>query len=87
MDFINDDKTSSAVIKKFEIIGEATKNVLDGIRKKYPDIPRKEMAGLRDKLVHFYFGIKHEIVWDTIKIMRNKNLYPIFYDRKKLGII
>lgn len=66
-DFSSDDKTSSAVIKKFEIIGEATKNVPDEIRKKYPDIPWKEMAGLRDKLVHFYFGIKYEIVWETIK--------------------
>lgn len=63
-----DDKTSSAVIRKFEIIGEATRNIPRGIRQKYPDIPWKEMVGFRDKLIHFYFGIKYEIVWDTIKI-------------------
>jgi uncharacterized protein with HEPN domain len=63
-----DDKTSSAVIRKFEIIGEATKNIPKSIKQKYPDVPWKEMAGFRDKLIHFYFGIKYEIVWDTIKL-------------------
>jgi|YNPMSStandDraft_1061717.scaffolds.fasta_scaffold00959_12 uncharacterized protein with HEPN domain len=63
-----DDKTSSALIRKFEIIGEATKNISKSIKQKYPDIPWKEMAGFRDKLIHFYFGIKYEIVWDTIKL-------------------
>jgi uncharacterized protein with HEPN domain len=63
-----DDKTSSAVIRKFEIIGEATKNIPKSIKRKYPDVPWKEMAGFRDKLIHFYFGIKYEIVWDTIKL-------------------
>lgn len=67
-DFKSDDKTSSAVIRKFEIIGEATKNIPESIKRKYPDIPWKEMASFRDKLIHLYFGIKYEIVWDTIKI-------------------
>ncbi|MFN4131725.1 MAG: DUF86 domain-containing protein [Caldimicrobium sp.] len=66
-EFKLDDKTSSAVIRKFEIIGEATKNIPVSIRQKYPDIPWREMAGFRDKLIHFYFGIKYDIVWDTIK--------------------
>ena len=66
-DFTSDDKTSSAVIRKFEIIGEATKNIPDHITQKYPGIPWKEMAGFRDKLIHFYFGIKFEILWNTIK--------------------
>ncbi|ABR31536.1 hypothetical protein SU69_08580 [Thermosipho melanesiensis] len=66
--FKRDDKTSSAVIRKFEIIGEATKHIPDEIRQKYPNIPWKEMAGFRDKLIHFYFGIKYELVWNTIKI-------------------
>ena len=56
--FKEDDKTSSAVIRKFEIIGEATKNIPQSIKEKYPHIPWKEMAGFRDKLIHFYFGIK-----------------------------
>jgi uncharacterized protein with HEPN domain len=62
-----DDKTSSAVIRKFEIIGEATRNIPKSIKQRYPDIPWKEMVGFRDKLIHFYFGIKYEIIWDTIK--------------------
>jgi Uncharacterized conserved protein len=66
-DFKSDDKASSAVIRKFEIIGEATKNVPETIKQKYPIIPWREMAGMRDKLIHFYFGIKYDLVWHTIK--------------------
>jgi len=66
--FKDDDKTSSAVIRKFEIIGKAAKNIPQGIKEKYPHIPWREMAGFRDKLIHFYFGIKYEIVWDTIRL-------------------
>ncbi|MEW6586002.1 MAG: DUF86 domain-containing protein [Nitrospirota bacterium] len=66
-DFKKDLKTSDAVIKRFENIGEATKHIPEGIKAEYPDIPRKEMAGMRDKLVHFYFGVKHELVWAAIK--------------------
>ena len=66
-EFKTDDKTSSAVIRKFEIIGEATKQIPEEIRNKYPLIPWKEMAGMRDRLSHFYFGIKYDLVWHTIK--------------------
>jgi len=66
-EFKADDKTSSAVIRKFEIIGEATKYLPDDVKKDYPNIPWREMAGMRDKLIHFYFGIKYELVWRTIK--------------------
>lgn len=65
--FIADDKTSSAVIRKLEIIGEAAKHIPENIKKKYPKIPWKEMAGMRDKLIHFYFGIDYNLVWQTIK--------------------
>jgi uncharacterized protein with HEPN domain len=47
-----DDKTSSAVIRKFEIIGEATKHVPQWLKEKYPEIPWKRMAGMRDRLIH-----------------------------------
>lgn len=73
-DFKVDDKTSSAVIRKFEIIGEATKNVPEKIKQEYSTIPWREMAGMRDKLIHFYFGIKYDLVWGTCSItkyMRN----------------
>ncbi len=66
-EFQEDDKTSSAVIRKFEILGEATKNITDDTRTKYPKIPWKEMAGMRDRLIHSYFGIDYKLVWTTIK--------------------
>ena len=66
-EFQMDDKTSSAVIRKFEIIGEATKHLPHKLKQKYPNLPWKEMAGMRDKLIHFYFGIKYDLVWSTIK--------------------
>lgn len=61
-----DDKTSSAVMRKLEIIGEAVKQIPDDIRQEYPQIPWKEMAGMRDKLIHFYFGVDYHLVWKTI---------------------
>ena len=65
--FKNNDIVSSAVIRKFEIIGEATKGIEEEIKQKYSAIPWKDMAGMRDRLIHFYFGIKYELVWETIK--------------------
>ena len=65
--FKNDDKTSSAVVRKFEIIGEAAKHIPEEIRNKYPQIKWKQMAGMRDRLIHLYFGIKYDLVWHTIK--------------------
>lgn len=62
-----DDKTSSAVIRKFEVIGEATKYIPQDLRDKYPDIPWKGMAGMRDRLIHAYFGVDHKLVWEAIK--------------------
>lgn len=65
--FKDDDKTTSAVIRKFEIIGEASKSVPNEIKEQYASIPWKEMAGMRDRLIHFYFGIDYKLVWETIK--------------------
>ncbi len=65
-EFFSDDKTSSAVIRKLEIIGEAAKGIPDNIREQYPQIPWKEMAGMRDRLIHFYFGTDFDLVWKTV---------------------
>ncbi len=65
--FQKDDKTASAVIRKFEIIGEAARNVPDVIKQRHPEVPWKEMAGMRDRLIHGYFGVDYNLVWSTIK--------------------
>jgi len=66
-DFIKDKKTVYSVVRAIEIIGEAAKNVPEQVRKKYPDVPWKQMAGMRDKLIHEYFGVDLEILWETAK--------------------
>jgi len=66
-EFVRNDMVSSAVVRKLEVIGEATKNIPESIRKKDKEIPWKDMARMRDKLIHFYFGIDYEIVWKTVK--------------------
>lgn len=66
--FISDDKTSSAVIRKLEIIGEATKKIPKNIQEKYPQIPWKDIAGMRDKLIHAYSDVDLKLVWKTIQI-------------------
>ena len=66
-EFVEDDKTASAVVKKIEIIGEAAKNVPKEIREKYSELPGSDMARMRDKTIHFYFGTDYEIVWRVIK--------------------
>ena len=55
--FSADDKTASAVIRKLEIIGEATKNVPAEIRQNYPQVPWTQMAGMRDRLIHATLGL------------------------------
>jgi len=66
-DFMKDDLKASAIIRKLEIIGEAAKNISSEFRKKYPKIEWKEIAGLRDKLIHHYFGVNLERVWNVVK--------------------
>jgi uncharacterized protein with HEPN domain len=66
-DFLNDEKTSSAVIRKLEIIGEAVKQLPPKIAEENKDIPWKEMAGMRDKLIHWYFGVDYQVVWNVVK--------------------
>lgn len=62
----DDLRTQYALQRAFEIIGEATKNVDDSIRERYPDVPWRKMAGMRDVIVHKYFAVNLDVVWDTI---------------------
>lgn len=63
--FKKDYKTVDAVIRNFEIIGEAVKNLPDHIKENNSDLPRDEMYLLRNKVSHEYFGIDYEIIWDV----------------------
>jgi len=74
--FITDKKTVSAVVRELEVAGEASKQLPGTVRRKYPDIPWSDMAGMRDKLIHFYFGVDMEIVWETVKV-RIPKLIPL----------
>ncbi|MBN2094628.1 MAG: DUF86 domain-containing protein [Candidatus Aenigmarchaeota archaeon] len=67
-ELMKDDKTSSAVIRKFEIIGEASKHVPESIKSRHKEIPWKAMSGMRDRLIHAYFGIDYNLVWKAVKI-------------------
>jgi uncharacterized protein with HEPN domain len=66
-DFVGDKRTVNAVIRSLEVIGEATKNLPISFRNKYPNIPWKQMAGMRDKLIHEYFGIDKQMIWQAIE--------------------
>jgi uncharacterized protein with HEPN domain len=66
-DFKRDKKTVYAVVRAMEVIGEAAKNIPEPIRSKYPNIPWRDMAGMRDKLIHAYFGVDVEVLWKTIQ--------------------
>lgn len=65
--FLDDRKTQDAVVRNLEVIGEASKNISPSFKAKYPEVPWKSLAGLRDKLIHFYFGIDYKIVWRVVK--------------------
>jgi len=65
--FLADTKTQDAVIRTLEIVGEATKRLSPDLRERYPEIPWKNMAGVRDKLIHDYFGVNVDIIWQIIR--------------------
>ncbi len=64
-EFRNNRMLYDAVIREFEIIGEAGKNISEQLKGKYLDIPWKQITGMRNKLIHDYFGIDLNVIWDT----------------------
>lgn len=65
--FVADVTLSKAIVRSFEIIGEACKRIPDEIRIKYPLFDWKGFAGLRDRMIHHYWGIDYQLLWDAIK--------------------
>jgi uncharacterized protein with HEPN domain len=65
--FLKDTKTQDAVVRNFEIIGEAVKLLPEELKKKSISIPWDKIAGIRDRLIHQYFGVNYEIIWTIIE--------------------
>jgi len=66
-EFMRDEKTKSAVVRELEVMGEATKNIPKSIREKYKNLPWSQIAKTRDKIIHFYFGVDYEVIWEVVK--------------------
>jgi uncharacterized protein with HEPN domain len=66
-DLIDDEVLKRAVVRSLEIIGEATKKIPADIKEQWRDVPWRNIAGMRDKLIHDYIGINYSIVWDVIR--------------------
>ncbi|MDQ3398518.1 MAG: DUF86 domain-containing protein [Deinococcota bacterium] len=64
--FLGDATLKRAFVRSLEVIGEATKQLPDELRAAYPEIAWRALAGMRDKLIHHYFGVDYELVWDVV---------------------
>ncbi len=65
--FFNDRMRQDATLRKLEVIGQAVKNLSERTKSSQPDIPWKQIAGMRDKVIHDYFGVNLEIVWGVVQ--------------------
>ena len=83
--FDQDEKTQDAVVRNLEIIGEAVKNVSGAMREQQRDIPWRRLAGMRDKLIHEYFGVNLTIVWEVVEQELPKLGAQLGEIRKEIG--
>lgn len=65
--FFTDTRTQDAVIRNLEVIGEATKNLSVTVKESSPGVPWKTIAGMRDKMIHEYFGVNLQVVWEVVE--------------------
>jgi uncharacterized protein with HEPN domain len=65
--FVTNETLQRAFVRRLEIIGEATKKIPDDFRAQYPMVQWRAMAGMRDRLIHHYFGVDYELVWDVVQ--------------------
>jgi len=79
--FSVDRKTVKAVIRCLEIIGEAANKIPNNVREKYPEVPWTEIVGMRNRLIHEYFGVDVNIIWQTIQ----EDIKPLYISIKKLS--
>ncbi|MEW6609430.1 MAG: DUF86 domain-containing protein [bacterium] len=75
-DFYINDSLKRAFVRSLEVIGEASKNIPEGFREKHSNVDWRNMARMRDKLIHHYFGIDYSIVWDVVK-----NEIPVLHSK------
>lgn len=65
-EFLNNQEKQDAIVRRLEIIGEAVKKIPEGVRNKYPSIPWRQIAGMRDVVIHEYFGVSALLIYNTI---------------------